>query len=254
MRRLPGAAAGPGRPPHPGALPDRPQDLRGPGPTVGHLSRQPGALEIVGKGGKPRLVACPAALSHRLKAYAFDRGLGPADRLFPVGRKRAWQIIGAAAAHAGLGEAGLPPPFSSLRSHRAPAADRQPPGPAAALGPRQPAHDHAVSLHPDRRGGPAHQPTRGSASRTLEPAAPPHRGRPLAPRTDLSASSPLRPPEAFPPLHRLRASPHRQRHHHHGPGYFQRRGDRLQRQVTPGAPCPTVPPTPVTSTPPTPRR
>jgi integrase/recombinase XerD len=50
------------------------------GLTVGHLSRQPGALEIVGKGGKPRLVACPAALSHRLKAYAFDRGLGPADR------------------------------------------------------------------------------------------------------------------------------------------------------------------------------
>jgi integrase len=74
------------------------------GLTVGHLSRQPGALEIFGKGGKPRLVACPAALNHRLKAYAFDRGLGPADRLFPVGRKRAWQIIGAAAAQAGLGK------------------------------------------------------------------------------------------------------------------------------------------------------
>jgi integrase/recombinase XerD len=72
------------------------------GLTVGRLSRQPGALEIVGKGGKTRLVACPAALSHRLKAYAFDRGLGPGDRLFPVGRKRAWQIIGAAAARAGL--------------------------------------------------------------------------------------------------------------------------------------------------------
>jgi len=51
------------------------------GLTVGHLSRQPGALEIVGKGGKPRLVACPAALSHRLKAYAFDRGLG--KRVYP---------------------------------------------------------------------------------------------------------------------------------------------------------------------------
>ncbi len=74
------------------------------GLTVGHLSRQPGALEIVGKGGKPRLVACPAALVHRLKAFAFDRGLGPGDRLFPVGRKRAWQIIGAAAAQAGLGK------------------------------------------------------------------------------------------------------------------------------------------------------
>jgi integrase/recombinase XerC len=72
--------------------------------TVGHLNRQPGALEVRGKGGKARLVACPAALSHRLKAFAFDRGLGPADRLFPVGRKRAWQIIGAAAAQAGLGK------------------------------------------------------------------------------------------------------------------------------------------------------
>jgi integrase/recombinase XerD len=74
------------------------------GLTVGHLTGQPGALEIVGKGGKARLVACPAALVHRLKAFAFDRGLGPADRLFPVGRKRAWQIIGAAAARAGLGK------------------------------------------------------------------------------------------------------------------------------------------------------
>ena len=72
--------------------------------TVGHLSRQPGALEVLGKGRKVRLVACPAPLIHRLKAYAFDRGLGPAERLFPVGRKRAWQIIGAAAANAGLGK------------------------------------------------------------------------------------------------------------------------------------------------------
>ena len=72
--------------------------------TVGHLSRQPGALEVLGKGSKLRLVACPAPLMHRLKAFAFDRELGPADRLFPVGRKRAWQVIGAAAAHAGLGK------------------------------------------------------------------------------------------------------------------------------------------------------
>ena len=34
--------------------------------TVGHLNRQPSALEVLGKGGKKRLVACPAALSHRL--------------------------------------------------------------------------------------------------------------------------------------------------------------------------------------------
>jgi integrase/recombinase XerD len=73
--------------------------------TVGHLSRQPGApWRSSARAASPRLVACPAALSHRLKAYAFDRGLGPADRLFPIGRKRAWQIIGAAAAQAGLGK------------------------------------------------------------------------------------------------------------------------------------------------------
>src|SRR3974377_1978666 len=47
------------------------------GLTVGHLSRQPGALEIVGKGGKPRPGACPAPPAHRLQAYALDRGLGP---------------------------------------------------------------------------------------------------------------------------------------------------------------------------------
>jgi integrase/recombinase XerD len=28
--------------------------------TAGHLNRHPGTLEIVGKGGKKRLVACPA--------------------------------------------------------------------------------------------------------------------------------------------------------------------------------------------------
>jgi integrase/recombinase XerD len=36
------------------------------GLTVGHLNRQPGALEIVGKGGKPRLVACPPPQGLRL--------------------------------------------------------------------------------------------------------------------------------------------------------------------------------------------
>ena len=70
--------------------------------TVGHLNRHPGVLEVRGKGGKTRLVACPAPLNHRLKAYAFDQGLGPEDRLFPVGRTRAWQIIKEAAATAGL--------------------------------------------------------------------------------------------------------------------------------------------------------
>ena len=61
MRRLPGAAAGPG--PllilvlfQTGLRISEALSL-----TVGHLARQPGALEVMGKGGKLRLVACPAA-------------------------------------------------------------------------------------------------------------------------------------------------------------------------------------------------
>ena len=59
-------------------------------------------LTIQGKGGKPRLVACPELLAARLKSYAYDRGLGLDDRFFPINRKRGWQIIKAAAARAGL--------------------------------------------------------------------------------------------------------------------------------------------------------
>ena len=44
--------------------------------TVGHLSRQPGAREVLGKGSKLRLVACPAPLVHRLKAYRLRPGAG----------------------------------------------------------------------------------------------------------------------------------------------------------------------------------
>jgi site-specific recombinase XerD len=106
--------------------------------TVGHLTHQPGALEIMGKGGKMRLVACPAPLVHRLKAYAFDRGLGPDDRLFPIGRKQAWQIIGAAAAHIGLGKRVYP----HLFRHSGAIERLRPPGPAAPSGPRQPLDDH----------------------------------------------------------------------------------------------------------------
>ncbi|HAY22651.1 MAG TPA: hypothetical protein DCY27_10905 [Desulfobacterales bacterium] len=59
-------------------------------------------LTIQGKGGKPRLVACPELLAARLKSYAYDQGLGLDDRFFPINRKRGWQIIKAAAARAGL--------------------------------------------------------------------------------------------------------------------------------------------------------
>jgi integrase/recombinase XerD len=58
-------------------------------------------LRIEGKGKKPRLVACPELLAHRLKSYAFDRQLELDDRIFQINRKRAWQIIKEAAGRAG---------------------------------------------------------------------------------------------------------------------------------------------------------
>lgn len=68
---------------------------------LGTLHGRP-VLTVRGKGGKPRLVACPELLAARLKCYAYDQGLGLDDRFFPIGRKRGWQIVKAAAARAGL--------------------------------------------------------------------------------------------------------------------------------------------------------
>jgi integrase/recombinase XerD len=59
-------------------------------------------LHIEGKGQKPRMVACPEPLAHRLKSCAFDRQLGLDDRLFQINRKRGWQIIKEAAERAGI--------------------------------------------------------------------------------------------------------------------------------------------------------
>ncbi|MDD3580501.1 MAG: tyrosine-type recombinase/integrase [Desulfobacca sp.] len=59
-------------------------------------------LYIEVKGKKPRMVACPDALAHRLKSDAFDRGLGLDEKIFGINRKRAWQILKAAAEQAGL--------------------------------------------------------------------------------------------------------------------------------------------------------
>jgi len=54
-----------------------------------------------GKGKKPRIVACPNNLAHRLKSYAYNR-LGLDDRIFKINRKRAWQIVKEAGEKAGL--------------------------------------------------------------------------------------------------------------------------------------------------------
>jgi len=59
-------------------------------------------LFIKGKGQKQRLVACPDAFAHRLKSYAFDKGLKAEDRIFGIDRRRAWQIIKKAGKDAGI--------------------------------------------------------------------------------------------------------------------------------------------------------
>lgn len=59
-------------------------------------------IYIEGKSRKPRMVACPDVLAHRLRSFAFDRKLGLDERLFRINRKRAWQIIKEAAEQAGI--------------------------------------------------------------------------------------------------------------------------------------------------------
>ncbi|MDO8689432.1 MAG: tyrosine-type recombinase/integrase [Dehalococcoidia bacterium] len=59
-------------------------------------------MKILGKGRKPRLVACPKALAESLQAYAFRHGIQVADQVFPINRKRTHQIISEAGKRAGL--------------------------------------------------------------------------------------------------------------------------------------------------------
>jgi len=50
-------------------------------------------LRFTGKGKKERVVALPERLADKLKAYAYEKKIGPQDRFFPINRQRAWQII-----------------------------------------------------------------------------------------------------------------------------------------------------------------
>ena len=59
-------------------------------------------LFVVGKGKKPRMVACPNTLAHRLKSYAYDQGIEADGRFFNINRKRAWQIVTKLAEDAGI--------------------------------------------------------------------------------------------------------------------------------------------------------
>lgn len=72
--------------------------------TLAHLQVFEGrpVIRILGKGRKPRLVACPKALAESLQAYAFRHKLEVDDRVFTINRKRAHQIITEAGKKAGL--------------------------------------------------------------------------------------------------------------------------------------------------------
>jgi integrase/recombinase XerD len=60
------------------------------------------ALDIIGKGRKPRLVACPEGLAKKLSGFACRNNLGAQDLLFPFKRIRGWQIVKQAAKKAGF--------------------------------------------------------------------------------------------------------------------------------------------------------
>ncbi len=59
-------------------------------------------LSIIGKGKKPRLIACPERLADKLKAYAYENKIPHDKPLFPINRSRAWQIIKRSARLAGF--------------------------------------------------------------------------------------------------------------------------------------------------------
>ncbi len=59
-------------------------------------------LYVQGKGGKPRVIALPEALSHALGDYAGRTCMADSDRYFPITRQRAWRIIKLCAERAGI--------------------------------------------------------------------------------------------------------------------------------------------------------
>jgi len=59
-------------------------------------------LRFIGKGGKPRVVALPERLADKLRAYAYQKGIKPDQRFFPINRQRAWQILKEVSGRAGI--------------------------------------------------------------------------------------------------------------------------------------------------------
>ena len=65
-------------------------------------------LSVVGKGRKLRTIGIPERLADRLKSHAYEKRLGNRDRLFPINRSRAWQIIKRASVGAGFNKRVFP--------------------------------------------------------------------------------------------------------------------------------------------------
>jgi integrase/recombinase XerD len=59
-------------------------------------------LAILGKGGKPRIIAMPEALSDKFGNHIGKYSLSETDRVFPISRQRAWRIIKQCAVIAGI--------------------------------------------------------------------------------------------------------------------------------------------------------
>jgi integrase/recombinase XerD len=68
---------------------------------IGKFEGKP-VIDVLGKGGKPRLVSCPESLALRLSVFARLHRLDSQARFFAFNRIRGWQIIKRAAMKAGF--------------------------------------------------------------------------------------------------------------------------------------------------------
>ena len=59
-------------------------------------------LRIIGKGEKPRVVACPERLADKFRACASRNKIELGQKFFPINRQRAWQILKEVSKKAGL--------------------------------------------------------------------------------------------------------------------------------------------------------
>ncbi|OGU62090.1 MAG: hypothetical protein A2V66_08015 [Ignavibacteria bacterium RBG_13_36_8] len=59
-------------------------------------------INIIGKGRKLRMVACPDDLANEIRSYAYLNKIDLNQRIWDINRKRAWQIIKESAKKAGI--------------------------------------------------------------------------------------------------------------------------------------------------------